>query len=784
VPAGLFKNSNLMTTNELQWSIRHGLLWVAGVALMASCIMEETIIGGEGPQERAEVKFHAGIGVETKVSNPEGDHWDLTDTIGVYMIRAGSTLADSVIREGAKNKPYIVDSGDGTNKAAFVTAGDTTYYPNGENVNFVAYYPYSDSRVTADFKYRMDISDQSVPARLDLLYSNDKSVYNSRNHDATLPFDHLMTRVVFDALRTGTSNASLSGLQLEVGNVNTSTEFDLADGAPTLDGAGQSTIIPLKRYASDDSVRMEATLIPMADASGVQLLFLLNNKTYNATLPQTATGAALEKGKRYTYKVLFDEAEIKLEGELSAWGEEPGDTITPTPGSPDPNPSLPSVHVAGYHGQATVNFASGGSEVLTLNGNGKAGLTAQSSELIRSITLDDATNNAPILIGRKVEDALPLPLKVDGTGKPILRDEVNGYIPIGSYAEFQLINETANLSKKYKQETALDLMSEDWRVIGGFTGEYDGGEYEITNLKIEGTTNGVGLFGGVNNATLRNIRLVSGTVSGGDYVGGICGMAADGSSIINCYSGVSVTGKVHNTGGITGAAVNATVTFCRNTGNVRGVGDVVYNIGGIAGFITGISHVKYCDNSGEIEGQKVGGIVGFALDCTAEITACRNSGALKSVGNGLSGGIVGHINPDAALTVTACYNTGALDNNDIGYTGGIIGVLNNTASTITGCYSTGTVTGSNQDLIGLIGGSNEGGTITSCYWTVGSSTATKGVANNAEGTEDTKEFSETAWPTTSESGWGIGDGSGANTYWKSLGGWNGGAPEYPSLWWE
>jgi hypothetical protein len=87
-----------------------------------------------------------------------------------------------------------------------------------------------------------------------------------------------------------------------------------------LDGAGTSNITPFNRYASDDSVRMEATLIPMADASGVRLSFLLNNKSYSAPLPPAGGSTALLKGKRYTYKVLFDEAQITLEGHLSAWG--------------------------------------------------------------------------------------------------------------------------------------------------------------------------------------------------------------------------------------------------------------------------------------------------------------------------------------------------------------------------------------------------------------------------------------------------------------------------------
>jgi hypothetical protein len=742
-------------------------------------MLEETITSdSETGGAAVPVSFQAGIGIETRVSNSAGNQWDATDTIGLYMIRHGSTLADSVIRESAKNKPYKVSSGAGENKATFVTASDTIYYPNGEEVNFIAYYPYSDKAavVSADFKYRMDISDQSLPSRLDLLYSNNKTAYSSKNHAAVLPFEHLMTRVVFDAICAPGSNMSLTGLQLEMHNVNTSTDFDLSTGSPASDGAGQGVIIPLKHTTDrNDSVRMEATLIPMANASGVQLLFSLNNKAYKAPLPPTSSGTALQKGKRYTYKVLFDEAEISLDGQLSAWNEEPSDTLAPTPQS--------MAFIEGYSGKVTLTYASDATETFTLM-DGKGGFgAAHRGELIRSLTLDALANPTPILIGCKVADGLVFSLKVDAAGKPVLRDEVDGYIPIGSYAELQLINESANLGKKYKQETHLDLMSANWTPIGTqalpFTGEYNGGEYEIANLKIEGTANQVGLFGYINKATLHNIRLVSGSVNGGSIVGGICGLGED-ITVVNCRSAATVTGTEY-VGGISGQTKSSsTITSCYTSGAVKTTASFA---GGITGNASGTVKIKDCYNRGSVEGNSiVGGIAGHANNTAIDIIACCNSGAIKSTGGDHAGGIVGLRSNNGTLTLTACYNTGTVSGSATGNnTGGIIGQLNTAASTLTACYSTGTVTGT-AATTGLICGSRVAGTIATCYWTKGSSTASKGVGSGTD--SGTKAFSASAWPATSESGWGIGDGSGANKYWKSLGRWNSGTPAYPKLYWE
>jgi hypothetical protein len=732
------------------------------------------------------VRFQAGIGAETRVSNPEGNKWDKTDTIGVYMIKAGSSLADSVIREGAKNKPYTVASGEGTSSATFATAGDTIFYPNGEDVNFIAYYPYSGKSevVSADNKYHINISDQSAQPRLDLLYSNNKTAYNNKNHDARLPFEHQMTRLVFDVLPAAGSSISLAGLQMSVQNVNTATEFNLATGLPAADGSGQGTITPASLHEAADSICRMATLIPVADASNIRLLFTLNNKSYTASLPETASGKALQKGKRYMYKILFDEAEVHIGGDLSAWDDIPGGDVNPTP-EQDLNPKLPNtVHINGYRGQVTVTYTSNNKETLTLDANGNAKFgDAYHNEVIRSLTLNGVTNPTAILIGRKVADSNSLCLRVDASGKPILRDAVDGYIPIGYYAEFQLLNESGNISanNKYRQEADLDLMNEEWKPIGGsnskFVGEFDGGEHAIANLKISGSASSVGLFGEAVNSTLRNIRLVSGSVSGDDYVGAVCGYPFKPISVINTHSAVTVAGDMY-VGGICGLIYNGQISLCRNTGKVTAKNANSY-AGGIVGSASGGATLINCDNSGNIEGDViVGGIVG-TISASGKIAACRNSGNIKGT---LAGGIIGHYSNSFPCTTTACYNTGSVNNTDVNGAGGIIGEIAGNSVIINACYSTGTVIGSDSNITGLICGTNgEGGTITSCFYTKGSSTVDKGVG---AGTGDTKAFSGSAWPTTSLSGWGIGDGSGDNKYWKDLGGWHNGSPVYPKLWWE
>ena len=101
------------------------------------------------------------------------------------------------------------------------------------------------------------------------------------------------------------------------------------------------------------------------------------------------------------------------------------------------------------------------------------------------------------------------------------------YIPIGTYSEFQLIQ--TRLNGTFRQEVNIDLLNIEWTPISAFSGTFDGVNYTLSNLKISGLNDNVGLFGS-SGGTLRNIRVVSGAVSGRSNVGGVCGSG----TVSNC----------------------------------------------------------------------------------------------------------------------------------------------------------------------------------------------------------------------------------------------------------
>ena len=153
------------------------------------------------------------------------------------------------------------------------------------------------------------------------------------------------------------------------------------------------------------------------------------------------------------------------------------------------------------------------------------------------------------------------------------------------------------------------------------------------------------------------------------------------------------------------------------TGTFDGQGHTISGLGGLA-----YSNAPYVglfgNNSGTIKNVGVvesyfneGMCVGGVCGYNkgGTITGCYNTGQVS--GSNFVGGVCG-LNENG--TITGCYNTGKVSDSD--YVGGVCGY--NNGGTITGCYNTGTVSDSYN--VGGVCGSNFKGTITSCYTNDGS----------------------------------------------------------------
>ena len=176
-----------------------------------------------------------------------------------------------------------------------------------------------------------------------------------------------------------------------------------------------------------------------------------------------------------------------------------------------------------------------------------------------------------------------------------------------------------------------------------FTGKFDGLGYTITDLTIDrSTTNYVGLFGITNGATIRNVGLIGGSITGRDAVGGLVGRS-NSSTITNAYATGRVTGSKNYVGGLVGLNDSTTVTNAYATGSVSGL----YFVGGLVGY-NEASTISNAYATGNVSGStNVGGLVGNSYD-SSTISNAYATGNVSGSTN--VGGLVGSKSIDDTVT--------------------------------------------------------------------------------------------------------------------------------------
>lgn len=195
----------------------------------------------------------------------------------------------------------------------------------------------------------------------------------------------------------------------------------------------------------------------------------------------------------------------------------------------------------------------------------------------------------------------------------------------------------------------IDLGGEDWKPFEGpsvgdaYAGTFDGANHTIKGLSVNSTSSkGVGLFGTVCGATIKNLK-VEGNVSASSsvFVGGIVGRTQTSATIDSCSFAGTVTSTKKNgaagTAGIVGR-VNAgtvTITNCANTATINGTSAIAAGILGNGG--SNKVTIENCYNTGAISGQYyASGICGSSTikAQTSSIRNCYNSGTITATNGG------------------------------------------------------------------------------------------------------------------------------------------------------
>lgn len=226
--------------------------------------------------------------IQSRVS---GNTWNANDEVGIYMMNAGSGIEAAT----AQNKKYIAQ----TNGTLTAAPGNGIYLPESGNVDFIAYYPYTTS--VSGNKIAVNVSDQSKPAAIDLIYSNGtKGIEATTATTISLAFTHQLTKLTLNVTKDATVE-TLSGLNVTMKGISTEGEFNLADGTLTATAGTNNKDVAMYIDAQGTTATATAIILPTAastDQTSLNLTFNLNGQSFTHTI---SDASIFEKGKNVSF---------------------------------------------------------------------------------------------------------------------------------------------------------------------------------------------------------------------------------------------------------------------------------------------------------------------------------------------------------------------------------------------------------------------------------------------------------------------------------------------------
>ncbi|MEG0993638.1 MAG: fimbrillin family protein [Bacteroidales bacterium] len=298
-------------------------------ALMGACCHDDEDVLIEGKRT---VKFFGNLTELNQNTKTTEGFFVTNDSIGIFMIKAGSQLSSTSILNGVNNYIYKTPRG-GVNPEFFPVSTDTIFYPTPVVPSFIAYSPAQVS-IGADFLLSADLSTQtniSDLPNLDLIYSDNAT--NQTSIAVQLRFNHMYSYLNFEInAGAGLTSAELDGISVVVRNISTTADFNLATGGfQNLGAQTDSIVTPGKYYFTNKSAFFECLLLPGANGINSQIVFqLANNKTFVYEIPATQEFLS---GYIYTYIVTLSARSAVVNGAINPWlpGTLPNDGVITVP---------------------------------------------------------------------------------------------------------------------------------------------------------------------------------------------------------------------------------------------------------------------------------------------------------------------------------------------------------------------------------------------------------------------------------------------------------------------
>ena len=300
--------------------------------------------------------------------------------------------------------------------------------------------------------------------------------------------------------------------------------------------------------------------------------------------------------------------------------------------------------------------------------------------------------------------------------------------------------------------------------VGGFAGCTAAGTF--SNNTVAGTitvrgNNGGGFVGITNGGSFTDCSSSAAVTGNGTVIGGFVGYGAVANMTRCSASGAVVknTANGNQVGGFAGSIETCTLDGCNSSGSVTTTGFTSEYVGGFIGNVRpatdALASIQNCFSTGAVNGSGrwTGGFIGYIYRATSdcgnvEISKCYSTSPVAVSGKSYVAGFIGrtYMVTGSHLTIEKSYATGNVTSNQSCASAFIGEIGEATTCSISDCYSTGNIVGSNQIRGGLIAAVNANDatsvTISRCYSTSSLSDGSfrlGGLIGNIAGTNCTME---------------------------------------------
>lgn len=333
---------------------RVALALVASAALLCACTQEDAPDapdGGDRVPVTFSAKLNSSVATSTKTGEElryspatrtanRGNTWTSADRIGIVMSKAGIDIGygEGAGAALASNIEYAADKigtdDKGRSTATFIPVGEhPIYYPRTGKVDFHAYYPYTKrdtygGKLDDQYNRAADLSDQSNPAAIDLLYAEALGIGRS-SKPVEFGFKHMCAKITLNVAAgdgfTAADIAALTATDVKI-KIQTVVRMQLADFGRVVVATGSPTkdVHPYKESTPSAGANATFSVIfsPWNDEV-IPVSIAIGGKTYTVNLepkeifnPEPGKFIPWQPGANYVYPITVKRTGIVV-GEYS-----------------------------------------------------------------------------------------------------------------------------------------------------------------------------------------------------------------------------------------------------------------------------------------------------------------------------------------------------------------------------------------------------------------------------------------------------------------------------------